>query len=36
MCLGGFGNLAGNMGFFDTSLRLALGTATARCAIYRR
>jgi len=35
VCLGGFGNLAGTMGFWDASLRIPLGTATARCAIYR-
>ena len=35
MCLGGFGNLAGSMRFWDVSQKLALGSATARCAIYR-
>jgi translation initiation factor 2A len=25
VCLGGFGNLAGHMAFWDTSLRLQLG-----------
>jgi len=36
VCLGGFGNLAGKMSFWDVSIRLALGSATARCAIYRK
>lgn len=35
VCLGGFGNLAGTMIFWDKVLQKKLGEATARCAIYK-
>ncbi|EKX46908.1 hypothetical protein GUITHDRAFT_58419, partial [Guillardia theta CCMP2712] len=35
LCIGGFGNLAGHMQFWDKMQRQKIGQATARCSIYR-